>query len=120
MTTSKLVKTIVFVALLVAASAYVGNIGRQIGQLGDAALALSISTLYPPLSFLSIVHKSTFRGIDSSLESIWYNRTRPNMPGDGGPVYAVEDGRTCSYAQPSTCVFGCFVIRQQYREGGAR
>jgi hypothetical protein len=52
MTTSKLVKTIVFAALLVAASAYVGNIGRQIGQLGDAALALSISTLYPLLWFL--------------------------------------------------------------------
>jgi len=52
MTTSKLVKTIVFVALLVAASAYLGNIGRQIGQLGAAALALSISTLYPLLWFL--------------------------------------------------------------------
>lgn len=52
MTTSKLVKTIVFVALLVAASAYLGNIGRLIGQLGDAALVLSISALYPLLWFL--------------------------------------------------------------------
>jgi membrane protein implicated in regulation of membrane protease activity len=47
MTTSKLVKTIIFVALLVAASIYLGNVGRQIGQLGDAIFVLSIDTWYP-------------------------------------------------------------------------
>jgi hypothetical protein len=47
MTTSKLVKTIIFVVLLVAASIYLGNIGRQIGQLGDAIFVFSMDTLYP-------------------------------------------------------------------------
>ena len=52
MTTSKLVKTMIFVALLVAASSYLGNIGRQIGQLGDAVFVLSMDTLYPFLWLL--------------------------------------------------------------------
>jgi len=47
MTTSKLVKTIIFVVLLIAASSYLGNIDRQIGQLGDAIFSLSMDTLYP-------------------------------------------------------------------------
>jgi len=47
MTTSKLVKTIIFVALLVAASSYLGNISRQIGQLGDSIFVFSMDTLYP-------------------------------------------------------------------------
>ncbi len=47
MTTSKLVKTIIFVVLLVAASSYLGYIGRQIGQLGDAIFIRSMDTLYP-------------------------------------------------------------------------
>jgi len=47
MTTSKLVKTIIFVVLLVAASSYLGNIGRQIEQLGDAIFVFSMDTLYP-------------------------------------------------------------------------
>jgi hypothetical protein len=47
MTTSKLVKTIIFVVLLVAASSYLGSVGRQIGQLGDAIFVFSIDTLYP-------------------------------------------------------------------------
>ena len=52
MTTSKLVKTVVFAALLVAASSYLGSISRQIGQLGDAVLVLSIRALYPLLWLL--------------------------------------------------------------------
>jgi len=47
MTTSKLVKTIVFVVLLVAASSYLGYTGRQIGQLGSAIFVFSMDTLYP-------------------------------------------------------------------------
>jgi len=47
MTTSKLVKTIVFAVLLVAASSYLGYVGRQIGQLGDAVFVFSMDTLYP-------------------------------------------------------------------------
>jgi len=47
MTTSKLVKTIIFVVLLVAASSYLGNVSRQIGQLGDAIFVFSMDTLYP-------------------------------------------------------------------------
>ena len=47
MTTSKLVKTIIFVVLLVAASIYLGSIGRQMGQLGDAIFVFSMDTLYP-------------------------------------------------------------------------
>lgn len=47
MTTSKLVKTIIFVVLLVAASSYLGYVGRQIGQLGDAVFVFSMDTLYP-------------------------------------------------------------------------
>jgi len=47
MTTSKLVKTIILVVLLIAASSYLGNIGRQIGQLSDAIFSLSMDTLYP-------------------------------------------------------------------------
>ena len=52
MTTSKLVKTIVLVVLLVAASSYLGSTGRQIGQLGDAVLVLSVRTLCPLLWLL--------------------------------------------------------------------
>ncbi|MCJ7669294.1 MAG: hypothetical protein MUO61_02110 [Dehalococcoidia bacterium] len=47
MTTSKLVKTIIFVVLLVAASSYLASVSRQIGQLGDAIFVLSMDTLYP-------------------------------------------------------------------------
>jgi len=47
MTTSRLVKTIVFVVLLVAASSYFANVSGRIGQMGDAILVLSIHTLYP-------------------------------------------------------------------------
>ncbi len=47
MTTSKLVKSIIFVVLLIAASSYLGNIGRQIGQLGDAIFSPSMDILYP-------------------------------------------------------------------------
>lgn len=46
-TTSKLVKTIIFVVLLVAASSYLGYVSRQIGQLGDAIFVFSMDTLYP-------------------------------------------------------------------------
>lgn len=52
MTTSKVIKTIIFVVLLVAASSYLGNVSRQIGQLGDAIFVLSIDTLYPFLWLL--------------------------------------------------------------------
>lgn len=47
MTTSKLVKSVIFVVLLIAASSYLGNIGHQIGQLGDAIFSPSMDTLYP-------------------------------------------------------------------------
>jgi len=47
MTTSKLVKTIIFVVLLVAASIYLGSTAHQIGQLGDAIFVFSMDTLYP-------------------------------------------------------------------------
>lgn len=47
MTTGKLIKTIVFVVLLVAASSYLGYTGRQIGELGDAIFVFSMDTLYP-------------------------------------------------------------------------
>ncbi|MCL0076236.1 hypothetical protein M1N87_01460 [Dehalococcoidia bacterium] len=46
MTTSKLVKTIIFIVLLIAASGYFGNICHQIGQLGDTIFAPSMDTLY--------------------------------------------------------------------------
>lgn len=52
MATSKLVKTVIFVVLLVAASIYLGSVGRQIGQLGDAIFVFSIDTLYPFLWLL--------------------------------------------------------------------
>jgi len=44
--TSKLVKTIIFIALLIAASCYLGNICNQIGQLGDTIFSPSMDTLY--------------------------------------------------------------------------
>jgi hypothetical protein len=50
--TSKLVKTIVFVVLLVASSSYLGSIGGKIGQLGGAVLTLSIDAWYPFLWLL--------------------------------------------------------------------
>jgi len=52
MTTSKLVKTIIFIVLLIAASCYLGNISHQIGQLGDTIFSLSMDTLYPFLWLL--------------------------------------------------------------------
>ena len=52
MTTSKLVKTIIFIVLLIAASSYAGNIGYQIGQLGDNIFSPSMDTLYPFLWLL--------------------------------------------------------------------
>jgi len=55
MATSKLVKIVVLVVLLVAASCYLGNIGRQIGQLGDAIFVFTIDTLYPFLWLLLAV-----------------------------------------------------------------
>lgn len=68
MTTSKLVKTVIFVALLIAASSYLGNIGRQIGQLGDAVFVLSIDTLYPFLwLLLALVLVSIAAGLVSAL-----------------------------------------------------
>ena len=47
MTTSKLVKTAIFVMLLIATSCYAGNVCRQIGQLGGTIFSLSMDTLYP-------------------------------------------------------------------------
>ncbi|MEW6141591.1 MAG: zinc-ribbon domain-containing protein [Chloroflexota bacterium] len=41
----KLVKTIIFVALLVAATSYLGNTSRQIGQAGNALLSFSPDSL---------------------------------------------------------------------------
>ena len=55
MTTSKLVKIVVLAVLLVAASCYLGNISRQIGQLGDAIFVFTIDTLYPFLWLLLAV-----------------------------------------------------------------
>lgn len=52
MTTSKLVKTIIFIVLLIAASCYLGNICHQIGQLGDTIFSPSMDTLYPFLWLL--------------------------------------------------------------------
>jgi len=52
MTTSKLVKTIIFIVLLIAASCYLGIISHQIGQLGDTIFSLSMDTLYPFLWLL--------------------------------------------------------------------
>ena len=46
MTTSKLVKTIIFIVLLIAASCYLGNICNQIEQLGDTIVSPSLETLY--------------------------------------------------------------------------
>lgn len=52
MTTSKLVKTIIFIVLLIAASGYLGIISHQIGQLGDTIFSLTMDTLYPFLWLL--------------------------------------------------------------------
>ncbi len=52
MTTSKLVKTIIFIVLLIAASGYLGIISHQIGQLGDGIFSLTMDTLYPFLWLL--------------------------------------------------------------------
>ncbi len=46
MTTSKLVKTIIFVVLLIATSCYLGNICHQIVQMGDIIFSPSMDTLY--------------------------------------------------------------------------
>jgi len=50
--TSKLVKTIIFIVLLIAASCYLGVISHHIGQLGDTIFSLSMDTLYPFLWLL--------------------------------------------------------------------
>lgn len=52
MTTSKLVKTIIFIVLLIGASCYLGIICQQIGGLGDTIFSLSMDTLYPFLWLL--------------------------------------------------------------------
>jgi len=52
MATSKLVKTVIFVVLLVVASSYLGSVGRQIGQLGDTIFVFTVDTLYPFLWLL--------------------------------------------------------------------
>lgn len=52
MTTSKLVKTIIFIVLLIAASCYLGTMCHQIGGLGDTIFSLSMDTLYPFLWLL--------------------------------------------------------------------
>jgi len=52
MTTGKLVKTIIFIGLLIAASCYAGNICQQVGQLGDTIFSPSIEILYPFLWLL--------------------------------------------------------------------
>ncbi|MCL0065632.1 hypothetical protein M1N79_01930 [Dehalococcoidia bacterium] len=44
--TSKLVKTIIFIVLLIATSGYFGNICHQIGQLGNTIFSPSMDTLY--------------------------------------------------------------------------
>ena len=46
MITSKLVKSVIFILLLIAASCFLGNICNQIGQLGDTIFSLSMDTLY--------------------------------------------------------------------------
>ena len=52
MTTSKLVKSVIFIVLLIAASCFLGNICNQIGQLGDTIFSPSMDTLYPFLWLL--------------------------------------------------------------------
>ncbi len=52
MTTSKLVKSIIFIVLLIAASCFVGSVCRQIGHLGDTIFSPSLDTLYPFLWLL--------------------------------------------------------------------
>lgn len=52
MITSKLVKSVIFILLLIAASCFLGNICNQIGQLGDTIFSPSINTLYPFLWLL--------------------------------------------------------------------
>jgi len=52
MKTSKLVKYVIFIVLLIVASCFLGNICRQIGQLGDTIFSPSMDTLYPFLWLL--------------------------------------------------------------------
>ena len=52
MTTSKLVKTIIFIVLLIGASCYLGTMCHQIEGLGDTIFSPSIDTLYPFLWLL--------------------------------------------------------------------
>ncbi len=52
MTTSKLVKPVIFIVLLIAASCFLGNICNQIGQLGDTIFSPSMDTLSPFLWLL--------------------------------------------------------------------
>ncbi len=52
MTTSKLVKSIIFIVLLIAASCFVGSVCRQIGHLGDSVFSPSLDTLHPFLWLL--------------------------------------------------------------------
>jgi MFS family permease len=73
MTTNKLIKTIIFVALLVAASIYLGYIGRQIGQLGDAVFVFSLDTWYPFIwLLLALVLVAISAGLVAALvRPIW-------------------------------------------------
>ena len=52
MITSKLVKSVIFILLLIAASCFLGNISNQIGQLGDTIFSPSMDTLHPFLWLL--------------------------------------------------------------------
>ncbi len=52
MITSKLVKSVIFILLLIAASCFLGNICNQIGQLGDTIFSPSMDTLNPFLWLL--------------------------------------------------------------------
>lgn len=72
MRTSKLVKIIIFIALLIAASCYLGSICRQIEQLGDTVLSpsfsLSIDTMYPFLwLWLALVLVAIAAGLVATL-----------------------------------------------------
>ncbi len=73
MTTNKLVKTMVFVALLVAASIYLGHVARQIGQLGDAILVFSLDKWYPFIwLLLALVLVAISAGLVAALvRPIW-------------------------------------------------
>jgi len=52
MTRNRLVKSVIFILLLIAASCFVGNTCNKIGQLGDTIFSPSMNTLYPFLWLL--------------------------------------------------------------------